>query len=57
MQNKYNKTRRFVVKRFFAWLKCGFRRTAIRYERNCDNYYLGLVVYLACIMMYWRVLR
>ena len=52
-QNIYNKTR-FVVERFFAWLKCGFGRTAIRYERNCDNY-LGLV-YLASIMMYWRVL-
>ena len=52
-QNIYNKTR-FVVERFFAWLKCGFRRTAIRYEKNCDNY-LGLV-YLASIMMYWRVL-
>ena len=52
-QNIYNKTQ-FVVERFFAWLKCGFRRTAIRYEKNCDNY-LGLV-YLASIMMYWRVL-
>ena len=48
-QNIYNKTR-FAVERFLAWLKCGFRRTAIRYERNCENY-LGLV-YLACIMMY-----
>ena len=53
MQNNYNRIR-FVVERFFAWLKCGFRRTAIRYERNCENY-LGLV-YLASIMMYWRVL-
>ena len=49
----YNKTR-FVVERFFAWLKNGFHRTRIRYEKNCDNY-LGFV-YLACIMMYWRVL-
>jgi len=57
LQNKdykhYNKTR-FVVERFFAWLKNGFHRTRIRYEKNCDNY-LGFV-YLACIMMYWRVL-
>ena len=52
-QNIYNKTR-FVVERFFAWLKCGFRRTAIRYEKNCENY-LGFV-YLASILMYWRVL-
>ena len=52
-KNNYNKTR-YVVERFFAWLKCGFRRTAIRYERNCENY-LGLV-YLASIIMYWRVI-
>lgn len=49
----YNKTR-FVVERFFAWLKNGLHRTRIRYEKNCDNY-LGFV-YLASIMMYWRVL-
>lgn len=52
-QNNYNKTR-FVVERFFAWLKCGFHRTRIRYEKNCDNY-LGFV-YLASIVIYWRVL-
>ncbi len=52
-QKNYGKTR-FVVERFFAWLKCGLHRTAVRYERNCDNY-LGFV-YLACVMMYWRVL-
>ena len=51
--NNYNKTR-FVVERFFAWLKNGFHRTAIRYEKKCDNY-LGFV-YLASILMYWRVL-
>ncbi len=50
---KYGKVR-FVVERFFAWLKNGFHRTRIRYEKNCDNY-LGFV-YLASIMMYWRVL-
>ncbi len=44
----------FVVERFFAWPKCGFHRTAVRYEKNCENY-LGFV-YLACVMMYWRVL-
>jgi len=48
-----NKTR-FVVERFFAWLKNGFHRTRIRYEKIADNY-LGFV-YLASIMMYWRVL-
>jgi transposase len=50
---KYN-TIRYVVERFFAWLKNGFHRTRIRYEKNCDNY-LGFV-YLASIVMYWRVL-
>ncbi len=52
-QNICSKTG-FAVERFLAWLKCGFRRTATRYEGNCENH-LGLV-YLACIMMYWRVL-
>ena len=52
-KNNYNKTR-FVVERFFAWLKNGFHKTRIRYEKNCDNY-LGFV-YLASIVMYWRVL-
>ena len=35
--NHYNKTR-FVVERFFAWLKNGFHRTRIRYERIVENY-------------------
>ena len=52
-KNNYNKAR-FVVERFFAWLKCGFHRTTIRYEKKCDNY-LGFI-YLALILMYWRVL-
>ena len=51
--NNYNKIR-FVVERFFAWLKNGFHRTRIRYERYAGNY-LGFVN-IACIMMYWRVL-
>lgn len=49
----YNKTR-FVVERFFAWLKNGFHRTRIRYERIAENYLA--FVNIACIMMYWRVL-
>ena len=52
-QNNYNKTR-FVVERFFAWLKNGFHRTRIRYEKIAENYLS--FVYLASIMMYWRVL-
>ena len=51
---KHNGKTRFVVERFFAWLKCGFHRTAIRYEKNYENY-LGFV-YLASILIYWRVL-
>ena len=53
-QNNYNKTR-FVVGRFFAWLKNGFHRTRIRYEKNCDNY-LGLIN-IASFLMYCGVLR
>ncbi len=52
-QKHYGKTG-FVLERFFAWLKCGLHGTAVRYEGNCDNH-LGFV-YLACVMMYWRVL-
>lgn len=37
----YNKTR-FVVERFFGWLKNSFHRTRIRYKKSCDNY-LGFV--------------
>jgi len=49
-----NKTR-FVVKRFFGWLKNGFHRCRIRYEKNCDNY-IGFVS-IASFLMYCRVLR
>ena len=52
--NHYNKTR-FVVERFFAWLKNGFHRTRIRYERNAENY-LGFIN-IASFLMYCRVLR
>jgi len=50
----YNKTR-YVVERFFAWLKNGFHRTRIRYERRAENY-LGLI-HIASFLMYCRVLR
>jgi len=52
-QSNYNKTR-YVVERFFAWLKNGFHRTRIRYERKSENYLA--FVNVASIMMYWRVL-
>ncbi len=53
-QNNYNKTR-YVVERFFAWLKNGFHRTRIRYEKIAENYLA--FVNIASIMMYCRVLR
>ena len=49
-----NKTR-FVVERFFAWLKNGFHRTRIRYERTTENYLA--FVNLASFLIYCRVLR
>jgi transposase len=52
-QNNYNKTR-FIVERFFAWLKNGFHRTRIRYERIVENY-LAFVT-ISSIMVYWRIL-
>ena len=52
-QNNYNKTR-YVVERFFAWLKNGFHRTRIRYERIAENY-LGFLN-IASFLMYCRVL-
>ena len=45
---------RHVVERFFAWLKCGFRRMSVRYERSQENY-LALAN-IASFMMYFRVL-
>ncbi len=51
--NNYSKTRS-VAERFFAQLKNGFHGTRIRYERRSENYLA--FVYLASIMMYWRVL-
>ena len=48
------KSVRFVVEQFFGWLKGRYRGIATRYARNSDNY-LGFV-YLATILIYWRVL-
>ena len=53
-KNNYNKTR-YVVERFFAWLKCGFHRIRIRYERVAENYLAFLNI--ASFLMYCRVLR
>ncbi len=51
---KYNSVR-CVVERFFGWLKNGFHRTRIRYERRCENYLA--FVSIASFLMYCRVLR
>ena len=51
---KYNSIR-YVVERFFGWLKNGFHRTRIRYEKKCENYLA--FVNLVSFLMYYRVLR
>ena len=53
-QTSYSKTR-FVVERFFAWLKNRFHRTRIRYERIAENYLA--FVNIVSFLMYCRVLR
>jgi len=50
----YNKTR-YVVERFFAWLKNGFHKIRIRYERIAENY--ESLVNIASFLTYCRVLR
>lgn len=47
-------TVRYVVERFFSWLKSGFRRLQVRYERNSENYLA--FANIASFMMYFRVL-
>jgi len=44
-----HKRKRSCVGRFFAWLKGGFRRLAIRYERLAT--YMGFL-HLAALMMH-----
>ena len=45
---------RYVVERFFAWLKCGFGRLAVRHERRAENC-LALAG-MASFVMYFRIL-
>ena len=49
------KRNRSCVERFFSWLKGGFRRLAIRYERLSETY-MGFL-HPAAFIMHWRVLR
>jgi len=46
---------RGAVERFFAWLKGGFRRLALRHERLLATF--TAFVYLACFIITWRVLK
>jgi transposase len=46
---------RGAVERFFAWLKGGFRRLALRHERLLATF--TAFVYLACFIMSLRVSR
>lgn len=51
-QESYKRDRS-TVERFFAWLKGGFRRLEVRYERLAPTF-LGLI-HLACFQIHWRV--
>lgn len=54
VEKSYHRVRN-SVERFFAWLKGGFRRLAIRYERLLSTF-VGFL-YLACFVIAWRLLR
>ena len=45
---------RYVIERFFSWLKNEFHRLRIRYERRSENYLA--FVNIVSFMMYFRVL-
>jgi hypothetical protein len=44
-----------AVERLFAWFRRGFRRLALRYERQLATF--AALVYLACFPVAWRLLR
>jgi transposase len=46
---------RAAVERFFAWLKGGFRRLALRYERLSSTF--AARVCLASFLIAWKLLR
>ncbi len=52
---KYNSVRCVAEGLFFGWLKNGFHRTGIIYEKRCENYLA--FVSIASFLMYCRVLR
>jgi transposase len=45
---------RYNVERFFGWLE-NYRKITVRYERT-SRVYLALI-YLACILILWRVMK
>ena len=45
---------RYNVERFFGWIE-NYRKIAVRYER-ISRMFLALI-YLACILILWRVLK
>jgi len=51
-EGKY-KRNRSCVERFFAWLKGGFRRLSIRYERLAETF-TGFL-HIAAFVIHWRV--
>ncbi|MEM2695877.1 MAG: transposase [Thermoproteota archaeon] len=46
---------RSSVERLSAWLRGGFRKLVLRWKRLTSTF-LGFIQ-IACIMIYWRVLR
>jgi transposase len=44
--------KRSGIERFFSWIKMGFRRLILRYERS-NTCYMGLI-HIACFLIYWR---
>ena len=55
--NRFDKEsykKRGAVERFFAWIKLGFRRIALRHER-LDECFIGFI-YLAAFLIIWRTI-
>lgn len=53
--NELTYRNRGSVERFFGWLKAGFRRLTLRYER-LNVVFMGLL-HVACFLIYWRRLE
>lgn len=53
--NPKSYTKRTTIERFFGWLKMGFRKLAIRYER-LNVVFKGLLD-IACFMLCWNRMK